>query len=173
MKCLNCQEETKNPKFCCRTCAAIYNNKKTPKRKLTRLCSCLDCANIVRNYRSSLCESHYQEHLKHKKDFILETTIGEYRDRNKLLHSSSTHAHIRGLARSWFKELTKKPCASCGYDKHVELCHIKAMASFTEDSLIKEVNNKDNIVQLCPNCHWEFDNGLLNREQGWQDSNLH
>jgi hypothetical protein len=173
MKCLHCQEETKNPKFCCRTCAAIYNNKKSPKRKLTRLCSCLDCKSIVRNYRSSRCETHYQEYLKCKKDSILETTIGEYRDRNKLLHSSSTHAHIRGLARSWFKELTKKPCAACGYNKHVELCHIKAMASFTEDSLIKEVNNKDNIVQLCPNCHWEFDNGLLSRQQGWQDSNLH
>lgn len=31
-KCKNCGEETTNPKFCNRSCAAIYNNKKYPKR---------------------------------------------------------------------------------------------------------------------------------------------
>lgn len=31
-KCRNCGEETSNPKFCNRSCAAIYNNKKYPKR---------------------------------------------------------------------------------------------------------------------------------------------
>ncbi len=28
-----------------------------------------------------------------------------------------------------------------------------------------EVNSKDNIIQLCPNCHWEFDKGLLSLQQ--------
>ena len=30
-----------------------------------------------------------------------------------------------------------------------------------EDITIKEINDSSNIVLLCPNCHWEFDRGLL------------
>ena len=45
--------------------------------------------------------------------------------------------------------------------KHVELCHIKPIASFKDSALLSEVNSKNNIVQLCPNCHWELDHGIL------------
>jgi hypothetical protein len=158
MKCLNCEEETINPKFCSRSCSASYNNIKFPKRTIKRKCTQCDC--VVRNYRSKLCEEHWQEHLKNKRDAIENKTIGEYRNTVKSagLHRSSIHANIRGLAGSWFKHLKAKPCAHCGYDKHVELCHIKAMSKFPDSALIGEVNHKNNIIQLCPNCHWEFDN---------------
>lgn len=53
-------------------------------------------------------------------------------------------------------------CNNCGYNKHVELCHIKPITSFDPSATIREVNALSNVVQLCPNCHWEFDNGLLN-----------
>ena len=49
-------------------------------------------------------------------------------------------------------------CANCGYDKHVELAHIKAVADFDDDTLLSVVNSPDNVLSLCPNCHWEFDN---------------
>jgi tryptophan halogenase len=104
------------------------------------------------------------EKIQNKKENTLNTPLGEFREKNKHLHRSSLNAHIRVLARSWFKDLTKLPCACCGYDKHVELCHIKSLSSFGDDSLISEANHKDNIVQLCPNCHWEFDNGF---EKKW------
>ena len=158
MKCLNCEEETINPKFCSRSCSASYNNVKFPKRTIKRKCTQCDC--VVRNYRSKLCEEHWQEHLKNKRDAIENKTIGEYRNTVKSagLHRSSIHANIRGLAGSWFKHLKAKPCAKCGYDKHVELCHIKSMSSFPDSALVKVVNNRKNIIQLCPNCHWEFDN---------------
>lgn len=159
MKCLSCQCETENPKFCSRSCAAKYTNK-IPKRKLSKTCAHKDCGCIIRNHRSSLCEKHYQDNFQNKKEFILNTTLGEYRERNKHLHPSSANVQVRGFARFWFKDLTKMPCAFCSYDKHVELCHIKAVASFDDSSLIRDVNHKDNIIQLCPNCHWEFDNGL-------------
>ena len=45
--------------------------------------------------------------------------------------------------------------------KHVELCHIKPIHSFSETSTLGEINSENNVVQLCPNCHWEFDNGFL------------
>lgn len=159
--CENCGIETKNPKFCCKSCAASLNNKLFPKRKITKKCS--RCDNIIRNYRSLLCESCYKDHLSCQKEALLNNTLSEYTNRDciKKLHRSSRHAHIRGLARSWFKDLTLLPCASCGYSKHVELCHIKSVSSFSADSKIRDINSSSNLIQLCPNCHWEFDNNKL------------
>ena len=39
--CLSCGNETKNPKFCSKSCSASYNNKKFPKRKPEH--KCIDC----------------------------------------------------------------------------------------------------------------------------------
>jgi predicted restriction endonuclease len=43
----------------------------------------------------------------------------------------------------------------------VEVAHIKAVSNFSEDSLISEINDISNLIGLCPNHHWEYDNGLL------------
>jgi len=159
--CENCGIETKNPKFCCKSCANALNGKLHPKRKIAKKCS--RCDNIVRNYRSLLCEDCYQNHLSNQKEALLNNTLFEYSEREciKKLHSSSKHVHIRQLARSWFKDLSSLPCANCGYKKHVELCHIKPIHSFSLDSKLKDVNSYENLIQLCPNCHWEFDNDNL------------
>jgi predicted restriction endonuclease len=52
-------------------------------------------------------------------------------------------------------------CEVCGYNTHVEVCHIKSVSSFSDDTLITEINSIDNLVGLCPNHHWEFDNGKI------------
>ena len=49
-------------------------------------------------------------------------------------------------------------CMKCGYDKHVEVCHIKPIRQFSEDTLLSVINDKTNLLLLCPNCHWEYDN---------------
>ena len=154
MHCTNCQKETNNPKFCSRSCAASYNNIVHPKRKVTRKCSM--CDSPAKSSRSNMCEAH---HKWWKDQRCKDKTIGEYRNmlsvRGK--HPSWIHSHVRALARSWLKDLTTLPCAHCGYDKHVELAHIQPVASFPDTALLSEVNSKDNVVQLCRNCHWEFD----------------
>lgn len=58
----------------------------------------------------------------------------------------------------------ERKCAICGYDKHIEIAHIKSVASFDEYATIGEINSVDNLIALCPNHHWEYDNGLLNLE---------
>ena len=55
----------------------------------------------------------------------------------------------------------KMSCSICGYDKHSEIAHIKPVSSFDDNALIKDINNPDNLIALCPNHHWEYDNGLL------------
>lgn len=158
---MNCNMETVNPKFCSRSCAASFTNKISPKRKLSKKCS--QCENIVRNYRSRLCEKHFKENKLASNEEYKNRTIGYYRSKEclKKLHKSSIHAHVRGLCRIWLKHLTKKPCKNCGYFLHVELCHIKPLSTFSNDSLLKDVNSEQNVIPLCRNCHWEFDKGLL------------
>lgn len=155
MNCLNCQQETKNPKYCCRSCSATVTGRLFPKRKIQK--KCIKCENTVKSYRHNRCEFHWQEYKESK---YQNRTIGEYRNLVSVKHShpSWIHAHIRNFARSWLKHLTKLPCKFCGYDKHVELAHIKAICDFEDDALLSEVNSPENVIQLCRNCHWEFDN---------------
>ena len=38
------------------------------------------------------------------------------------------------------------------------MAHIKAVSDFNDDTLISEINDIDNLIALCPNHHWEYDN---------------
>lgn len=76
-------------------------------------------------------------------------------------HPSWFNSHVRLYNRSWNKELLSLPCQVCGYKKHIELAHIKAVSTFPVETAIATVNNPDNILVLCPNHHWEFDNELI------------
>lgn len=167
MQCINCQEETENPKYCSRSCSATHTNKFNPKRRITRICRFEGCDCLVKDYRANFCLEHFEFSNAEKKERLLNSTLKEYRDkaRQSGIHPSSTNAAIRNFARSWFRFLTLKPCNNCGYSKHVELCHIKAISSFPDSALMSEVNNINNIIQLCPNCHWEFDNLERNGEE--------
>lgn len=52
-------------------------------------------------------------------------------------------------------------CAVCGYDSHVQIAHIRPVSEFPNEAKVSEINALDNLAPLCPNHHWEFDNGLL------------
>lgn len=155
MNCITCQKETNNPKFCSRTCSAITTNKTHPRRKLNKTCS--KCSCVVKSYRHNLCVFHFEELNNNKTG---NNTIEFYIKKNSIQgkHKSWKFVHIRSLARNQHKHILKLPCAKCGYSKHVELAHIRAISSFPITTKIKEVNSADNVIQLCPNCHWELDN---------------
>lgn len=161
MKCLNCNTETNNPKFCSRSCSASYTNKIKPRRQTTRICARPECNNTVKNHLTSLCKEHKKEYDSGRT--YKNKTLGDYTSKLSVKgkHPSWVFANVRQFCRSWNKELTLKPCANCGYDKHVELCHIKPLNSFTPDTTLEIINAPENVIQLCRNCHWEFDNGIL------------
>ena len=152
---------TKNKRFCSRSCSAQVTNREVIKRSHSRICK--RCGNRARSYKSDLCEEHFQDYLNR---FKTDKTIGEYRNALSVKgkHGSWLHSHVRNFARSWNKHLLELPCARCGYSLHVELAHIIPVASFEDLALLSEVNSEKNIVQLCRNCHWEFDNGLSEDE---------
>lgn len=72
-------------------------------------------------------------------------------------HRSSAYALVRSRARQAVKELGYKECVKCGYNKHVEIAHIKPIASFDFSTLVSVINSPGNLIPLCPNCHWEHD----------------
>lgn len=151
MKCLNCNTKTQNPKFCSRSCSASYNNKISPKRVRTK--SCKKCKNLILSQRV-FCDK-CKINIYNDWDNI---TIEEIQCKAKYQRS----AHIRENARRNFKKNVDKPsCLICGYTKHVEVCHIKPIDSFPSSTPVSVVNHIDNLVGLCPNHHWEFDNNQL------------
>lgn len=151
-KCFHCGIEHSNPKFCSRSCAVKSTNVSSPKRKIKAKCK--KCDLPVYKSQRLFCKFHRDEYFQTKN-----RDIGSYRIKDCLkdLHVSSKHAHIRGLARTQHQHLLTQPCAKCGYDYHVELCHLRAVSDFPDDALISEVNSVDNVTQLCRNCHWELD----------------
>lgn len=91
---------------------------------------------------------------------ILLKTKGELLSERK--NYQSYRSTVRKLAEKTYKDSSKElKCAVCKYDKHVEIAHIKPVSDFDDSSTIAEINSIDNLIALCPNHHWEYDNGIL------------
>lgn len=159
--CFNCKKETTNPKYCSRSCSAIQSNKKHKKHK-PKIRTCTKCNAIFtrdKKHRSSnKCHKCYFDMFD-----LPNKTLKEYWEKESIKnkHPSWKNVHIRALNRSWNKKLLSNGCVVCGYKLHVELAHIKSISSFSETSKLYEVNAPENILPLCPNHHWEFDNNYL------------
>lgn len=154
--CLGCNSLTENPKFCSRSCAAKYNNKKYPKRKLERT-NCSKCGSLIgrKSHTDSrtVCNSCNPSYVDWNN-----LTLGEV----KGVRRYQKHSVIRYNVRNkYFKANPNPTCRKCGYDKHVEVCHIKPIHSYSLDTKVGVINSLDNLIGLCPNHHWEFDNGHL------------
>lgn len=152
MFCHHCGKETNNPKFCSRSCSASSANSMKPKRNRKEP-NCQKCLNpLPTNRRYPLCAS-----CATGKNIELQT-LGEVKERAKYQKTSQ----IRAAARNkYFRNTSNRFCLLCGYEKHIEICHIKAIEAFSDATLVQVINDLKNLVALCPNCHWEFDHGLL------------
>lgn len=103
-------------------------------------------------YRTVRCRTC---HGKRHREQAINRTVLEVKSENNSLRWSD---HVRMMARAIH---SFKKCAVCGYGKHVEIAHIRPISDFPDSATIKEINDLNNVVGLCPNHHWEFDNGLL------------
>jgi len=156
VECLNCGTSTANPKFCSSSCGAKYHNA----RRVLQEHHCESCKTLIGKgwqNRRKYCVDCLRTH-KGWRDWS-STTLAE------LFASAPTHqahARLRAKGRQTFLAAGKpRQCQLCGYSKHVEVCHIKPIASFKADTPVSVVNALSNLVGLCPNCHWEFDHGML------------
>lgn len=146
-----CGRETRNPKFCSRACAAKANNVLVPKRRPEGRCSVCACPVPRRN--------RFCEPCRPNKPIDDSLPIGRVADGSD--HPACRFARLRQHARRQYLAARPRECVRCGYDKHIEVCHKRSLTSFPLETPIGVVNHLDNLVGLCPNCHWEFDHGLL------------
>jgi transcriptional regulator with XRE-family HTH domain len=126
------------------------------KRAFENLRDKCKCGN-VKLKRSNLCQECTFN--KQRKDLLNKPLIYFIKDSKS---SSKKFNQIRKYARLFLSESkVDKKCVICGFNVHVEVCHIKAISSFSKYSLLKEVNSLDNLVYLCPNHHYMLDAGLI------------
>lgn len=160
-KCQTCDSRTNNPRFCSKSCAAKHNNKIFPKRSIEAQNKCTTCGKRCSRGKefsnTQYCKSCSAQHrcieygnTTTKKDCIKSSSHYASKHRyEKIRQHGKRLADILGWRSSC--------CEKCGYAKHTELCHIKPIASFTDETLLSEINSRQNISFLCPNCHWELD----------------
>jgi len=130
--------EVRKKYFCNQSCSAIFNNEKRGKK--------------IPEERKEKTE---------KFSYLNGVTKKEYFDIKGVYHKF--RAVIRKHAQYVYeKNDGDKTCNICGYSKHIQVCHIKSVSSFSDDDLVTDINSKDNLIGLCPNHHWEYDNGLIN-----------
>jgi len=152
--CLQCDKETTNPKFCSKSCSAIWTNKHClKKQKKKRFCK--RCG--VEIDRSDKGVYNFCKQCNPNRRDWSKISLKDLQS----LRKYQINSRIRGLARIKFHRVSEYKCYVCGYSKHIEVCHKKPINQFSLDSSIDDINDISNLVGLCPNCHWEFDNGLL------------
>lgn len=127
-------------------CSISCSNKSRNTRKSNKEIKL--CAICSKTSRSELCKICYQNSLKENYSKC------KIKDKPR----SCRDQYIRYHSRKKASQLGWTKCCKCGYDKHVEVAHIKPVCEFDEDTLLSEVNSESNLIPLCPNCHWEFDN---------------
>ena len=159
--CAGCGVATENPRFCSRTCAARVTNVETVKRKRAPpvLCECGETA-ARRRQKCSKCIAEERERSRaHSLGAVQRKQDGPWRHATVRTHCRQRNAH------------RPRACQNCGYDKHVEFCHIKPICTFDASALLADVNAESNVAILCRNCHWEMDHGLL-KPRSWEREKL-
>lgn len=149
-------DQTREKVFCCQSCSATYNNLNKEKKGYY----CTKCGELLGYGYKEFGRKLYCENCNPNTIKWDTATLKEVKEKREY----QKYSRIRALARKkFFKETNIKTCQFCGYDKHIEVCHIKGINEFPDNTTIAEINDLTNMIGLCPNCHWEFDN--LPREE--------
>lgn len=153
--------ETRLKLFCDHSCAASHNDRFFPKKKRTRRCKM--CGSHDLPITSRFCDKCKDER---KRGTRPTDTLEQLISRPYLAdrHPSWRFAQIRAIARDWNRD-RPKVCQSCGYSRHVEYAHIRALSNFPVTATLGEINGEANVLVLCRNCHWEFDHKQLTVSQ--------
>ena len=165
-KCLHCGEpilpkknqrlaDVKVKKFCCRSCAASYNNK---DKKITKVClNCgkeLEYTKYDKKYCSNKCQIDYQY-----KQYIQDWKQG-------LKNGLSGKYQISSYIRRYLFEKYDNKCCKCGWSETNPASGLIPLEVHHIDGNYRN-NNEDNLELLCPNCHALTPNyGALNLGKG-------
>ena len=146
MFCLFCSKELTGKhqkKFCSTSCAASANNRRTDIKRRQLEGSCAVCGEAIRSNRKYCVDC---------RPVARGGTKGKTRNRRN---------YICTQARKIYFSDRPGLCVICGYDKHIQVCHVIDVSLYPEGTSYLIINHPANLVGLCPNHHWEFDHDLL------------
>lgn len=158
---------TQVKKFCNKSCFGFYQGLNRNIARLYKDFTCKKCGENIRVYKKNK-SGGFSKRLVcdecKKGDDISNLTIKDIYDIKD--NWQAARAAICSHARTiYYQNDGDKFCKYCGYDKHVEVCHIKGVAEFDKSAIISSVNSIDNLIGLCRNHHWELDHGLLSIDE--------
>jgi 5-methylcytosine-specific restriction endonuclease McrA len=143
MYCLTCKSETKNPKFCSRSCSAIYNNSLGIYNRRKPEGRCKECGKSISSSRR-YCSEHKFNYKNNNYQKVKKWYLNEWRGGSDLGLSKIIRDHLL--------ELNNYKCQRCGFNTlHPD-----------DNKTILEINHidgnglnhsPDNLEVLCPNCH--------------------
>jgi len=129
---------------------------KNPNPNGRPLVDCPNCGKRVENHAKGMCFNCYRTYAWQKKKIVCKSCGRERENRGyglcggcftRLHHYNKVKAYnakkTSGLELEKFKMITTK-CASCGFNKIVDLHHLDGDKRNTDDK---------NLIGLCPNCH--------------------
>ena len=148
----------------CIDCYKIYNKLKSessiktePKiYKYYNKCNICEEQCHKRSINCKKCRIEKLNMIDYSLQDVIDTCIKTYGRIN-----ANVYNKIRDRAKTILKNDREKICQHCGYSKHVEACHKIAISSFPKETMVSVINDLNNLLYLCPNCHWEFDNNLI------------
>lgn len=150
--------DVRKKKFCNSSCSAKFNNKgKTknlngnnqfginkPQDRICPICS------ERKSAKSEICSKCYQNSIS-----IENKSLGYYINNQNYLSSkcSEIRKHARKVILNSGKEKICEECKNSLFNDILEVHHIKGILEFDNETLIKDINNINNLSWLCPNCH--------------------
>lgn len=147
------KHKDKRQKFCSRSCAASYNNA---KRIRIHKYECIECGKRLTNNKTKKCQDCHVHAME---------ADARARPISEFFVDGASRAkfnHIRKWARLLMERSNRaKECKICGFDIVVEVCHLRPINDFPEDTPMGVVNSLDNLIYLCPNHHAMLDRDLL------------
>lgn len=134
----------------CRDCCGKSCNRNRLKDK----CRCgnnmrIDATQCILCVKE-LYEKNILENITPIKDYL-------YKDKKNPSYRSKIRNHARRVIEIF--KVNTDVCTCCPFNFGLQVCHIKSIKDFDEDTPINVVNHPDNLVILCPNCHWLQDHG--------------
>lgn len=149
-------QDIRRKQFCDKSCAAKFNNigrnrhRAIDPNQLTHPTKYPRKPNVVPldTYREN--------------NSIITVTKGDLFDKRTSWQNarSSIQKHARSV---YFSNASHTHCCmnNCLYDIHIDVAHIKPVCEFDDSDTVGDINRKENLMGLCKNHHWEFDNGYL------------
>jgi hypothetical protein len=165
--CLNCDKtftKINSNRFCSRKCGkefAVEDKIVIQGSQTKRFCIRCNTREVFNKKR--ICDSCYSKELSPIRVLSLNgyqgITLEDLKASAKNNHQFQTKLRTHSR-KTYFDSNRPKICDHCGYNKHVDVCHIQDVKNFHPDTLITVVNSLDNLVAFCPKHHWEFDHNI-------------